>query len=173
MKSTGVVRRIDDLGRIVIPKELRKTLKIRDGESLEIFIEKDTILLRKFSSMDDMLNLSKKFIESVQPFLKEYNIAVTNLDQILSSSIKEDEGKEVTEEYRDLLNKRENISTFSVKKISFLENEEDVFLSICPLIVDSDVIGGIVVYSNAADIDDFARQLSQIFASFLEKNIEQ
>ena len=51
MKSTGVLRRIDDLGRIVIPKEIRKNLKIRDGESLEIFINGDAIVLKKYSFM--------------------------------------------------------------------------------------------------------------------------
>ena len=54
MKTTGVVRKIDDLGRIVIPKEIRRTLKIREGESLEIFVEDETITLRKYSSMEDL-----------------------------------------------------------------------------------------------------------------------
>ena len=51
MKSTGVVRRVDDLGRIVIPKEIRRTLRIRDGESLEIFVDREMIALKKFSKM--------------------------------------------------------------------------------------------------------------------------
>ena len=49
MKTTGIIRRIDDLGRIVIPKELRKTLRIKTGESLEIFVEGDDIILKKYS----------------------------------------------------------------------------------------------------------------------------
>ncbi|HRF36838.1 MAG TPA: AbrB/MazE/SpoVT family DNA-binding domain-containing protein, partial [Clostridia bacterium] len=59
MKATGVVRRIDDLGRIVIPKEIRRTLRIRDGESLEIFVDKEMIALKKYSSMDDMTEIAK------------------------------------------------------------------------------------------------------------------
>ena len=55
MKSTGVVRRVDDLGRIVIPKEIRQTLRIRDGESLEIFVDREMIALKKFSKMRDMM----------------------------------------------------------------------------------------------------------------------
>ena len=50
MKTTGVVRRIDDLGRIVIPKEIRRTLRIHDGESLEIFVDNEIITLKKYSS---------------------------------------------------------------------------------------------------------------------------
>lgn len=173
MKSTGVVRRIDDLGRIVIPKELRKTLKIRDGESLEIFIENDTILLKKFSSMDDMVDFSRKFIEAMQSHLKDHMIAVTDMDQVLSSSNKEDEVKEVTEEYRDLLNKREVISTFSIKKVALFTNDSEYYISVYPLIVDSDVLGGIVIYSSNSELDDFVSKISRVFASFLEKNIEQ
>ena len=57
MKSTGVVRRIDDLGRIVIPKEIRRNLKIRDGENMEIFIDLDSIILKKYSKLEDALNI--------------------------------------------------------------------------------------------------------------------
>lgn len=58
MKSTGVLRRIDDLGRIVIPKEIRKHLKIKNGESLEIFIHDDTVVLKKYSYMSDMEDIA-------------------------------------------------------------------------------------------------------------------
>ena len=60
MKSTGVVRRVDDLGRIVIPKEIRRTLRIRDGESLEIFVDREMIALKKFSKMSDMNEVFNK-----------------------------------------------------------------------------------------------------------------
>ena len=65
MKTTGVVRRIDELGRIVIPKEIRKTLKIKDGESLEIFLEDGNIILRKYSHFDDLKNFYDKFVDSI------------------------------------------------------------------------------------------------------------
>ena len=54
MKSTGVVRRVDELGRIVIPKEIRRTLRIKDGESLEIFVDREMITLRKYSKLNNM-----------------------------------------------------------------------------------------------------------------------
>ena len=53
MKCTGVIRRIDELGRIVIPKEIRKSLAIREGESLEIFIENDRLIMTKYSKLDN------------------------------------------------------------------------------------------------------------------------
>ena len=55
MKATGIVRRIDDLGRVVVPKEIRRTLKIREGDPIEIFTEKDgEIILRKYSQIGEM-----------------------------------------------------------------------------------------------------------------------
>ena len=60
MKSTGVVRRVDELGRIVIPKEIRRTLRIKDGESLEILVDKDMIFLKKFSKLSNMEDMAKQ-----------------------------------------------------------------------------------------------------------------
>lgn len=51
MKATGIIRRTDDLGRVVIPKEIRRTLKIREGDPLEIFIEKDCVCFQKYSML--------------------------------------------------------------------------------------------------------------------------
>ena len=65
MKTTGVVRKIDDLGRIVIPKEIRRTLKIRDGESLEIFVDKEMVTLKKYSTMEDLQEVAQKLTESI------------------------------------------------------------------------------------------------------------
>ena len=69
MKSTGIVRRIDDLGRIVIPKEIRKNLKIRDGDSLEIFTNESSIVLKKFSLMDDMISIANKLVVITNKFI--------------------------------------------------------------------------------------------------------
>ena len=54
MNTTGIVRRIDDLGRVVIPKEIRRTLRIRDGEALEIEVRDDNIVLKRYSSFGDI-----------------------------------------------------------------------------------------------------------------------
>ena len=56
MKATGIIRRIDDLGRVVIPKEIRRTLKIREGDPLEIYIEKDCVCFKKYSALGEMDN---------------------------------------------------------------------------------------------------------------------
>ena len=58
MKTTGIIRRIDELGRIVIPKEIRKNLRIKNGESLEIYLENDSIILKKYSQIESLKNVS-------------------------------------------------------------------------------------------------------------------
>ena len=66
MKATGIVRRVDDLGRIVIPKEIRRTLKIREGDPLEIYTEKDGgVIFRKYSPMSDLQDFAVQICESI------------------------------------------------------------------------------------------------------------
>ena len=85
MKTTGVVRRIDDLGRIVIPKEMRRTLRIRDGESLEIFVDEDFVALKKYSPLNDMASLAKTLADSIYSSINK-NIIVTDRDKIIACS---------------------------------------------------------------------------------------
>ena len=85
MKTTGVVRRIDDLGRIVIPKEIRKTLRIRDGESLEFFVDKETITLRKFSTSADLSDVSQALLDTICTTINK-SIFVTDRDKIVAGS---------------------------------------------------------------------------------------
>ena len=80
MKTTGVVRRIDGLGRIVVPKEIRRTLRIRDGEPLEIFVDKDFIALKKYSPMTDFRTLAQILVDSVYDSIS-LNIFITDRDQ--------------------------------------------------------------------------------------------
>lgn len=66
MKATGIVRRIDDLGRVVVPKEIRRTLKIREGDPIEIFTEKDgEIILRKYSQIGEMSEYAKQYADTL------------------------------------------------------------------------------------------------------------
>ena len=85
MKSTGVVRRVDDLGRIVIPKEIRRTLRIRDGESLEIFVDREMIALKKFSTMTDMDDISKQLVDIVNTVTHQ-NVFITDRDNFIAGS---------------------------------------------------------------------------------------
>ena len=86
MKATGVVRRIDELGRIVIPKEIRKTMRIREGENIEIYIDSnENIVLKKYSIMKKLGDFAQSFTDSIHSFLK-HNIIITDSDSIIAIS---------------------------------------------------------------------------------------
>ena len=109
MKATGVVRRIDDLGRIVLPKELRRTMRIKEGESLEIYTDGDNkIVLKKYSPVNQMTDFVKEFTESMSTTNKR-NIIITDNEKIVAASgdFKVDlTGKKISKELEERLKNR-------------------------------------------------------------------
>ena len=85
MKTTGIIRRIDDLGRFVIPKELRRTLRIKNGESLEIFVEGEDIILKKYSPMESIEDAAVKYVNSFNKVIK-HSVIVTDKDKVIAAS---------------------------------------------------------------------------------------
>ena len=85
MKTTGVVRRIDELGRIVVPKEMRRTLRIREGDSLEISSDNDSIVLKKYSLVESVDNFITQYVEAVHLSSKK-EIIVTDTEKVIALS---------------------------------------------------------------------------------------
>ena len=86
MKATGIVRRIDDLGRVVIPKEIRRTLRIREGDPLEIFTDREgEIILKKYSPIGELGTLSRLYSESLSQTMG-CTVLITDMDQVVSAS---------------------------------------------------------------------------------------
>lgn len=84
MKATGIVRRIDDLGRVVVPKEIRRTLRIREGEPLEIFTNREGgIVLKKYSPIGELAAFAKEYVEAVAQVAK-CTVCVTDRDRIVA-----------------------------------------------------------------------------------------
>lgn len=82
MKATGIVRRIDDLGRIVIPKEIRRTLRIREGDPLEIFTDREgKVILKKYSPIGELGSLAGIYADSLSKTL-DCTVCITNTDQV-------------------------------------------------------------------------------------------
>ena len=85
MKSIGIVRRLDELGRIVLPKEIRRNLGIREGENLEIFVEDDRVILKKYSKIKDYRETIETICELVTS-VYDMNLLVTDRDRVVYSN---------------------------------------------------------------------------------------
>lgn len=176
MKTTGVVRRIDDLGRIVIPKELRRTLRIRDGESLEIFVENEMITLKKYSSMSDIKEISNNLVNTInQTILK--NVIITDRDKVISASsnIKlQYLDKNISKYLEQKLNSREMVIEKNIQDVEIIDGlNESLAFVISPIIMNGDVVGNVVIFSDKEGITDGDVKLASIISSFLGKHIEE
>lgn len=173
MKSLGVVRRIDDLGRIVIPKEVRKNLKIRDGDTLEIFIEQDGIVLKKYSMVSDLINLINNLIDSINK-LVECNILVTSKEKIIACS-KNIENKYLGKNISNILllkikDRKEYYSDDLVQFVPGGEPLNNFFIS--PIVANSDIFGSVIIYSDN-ELNSNEILVGKLLCSFLIKNVEE
>ena len=150
MKLAGIVRRIDELGRIVIPKEIRKTLHIKNGENLEIFINDDQIILKKYSELGNLSELSDTIAQTLNLYLKT-SVLISDTDKFISISgplKKQYQNKEISETILKYINARK-IVTVQDKKINVTKDKtEDGNIVVSPIIANGDEIGSIVVVSN-------------------------
>lgn len=174
MKTTGVIRRIDELGRIVIPKEIRKNLRIKDGENIEIFIEGENIILKKHSILNKIKEDSKNIVEVVNYFLKK-NVIVTDRDKVVavSGNIKKQYSDQQISGYlNECIEDRKQILEENIKKVSFIEEqEEQSSYCIVPVISDGDV-DGLVIITSKENVDESDLQICQIVAKILSKSLE-
>lgn len=86
MKATGIVRRIDDLGRVVIPKEIRRTLRIREGDPLEIFTDREgEIILKKYSPIGELNQFAKQYADSLSQ-TTGHIVCIADRDQLIAVS---------------------------------------------------------------------------------------
>ena len=149
MKSTGITRRIDDLGRIVIPKEIRKNLKIKENEVLEIFIESENIILKKYSSFDDMDKVFERFINVLEDITLS-NVLITNREKIVGTSKRKEYdylNKDLGNIVLKTIEKKENV--FSTGTIELIENKEiTTNYYIKSIINDGDSLGAIIIFGN-------------------------
>ena len=112
MRPTGIVRRIDDLGRIVVPKEIRRVLRIREGDPLEIFTGKDgEVIIKKYSPLGELGTFAQQYVDSISQILG-CPVCVADRDQIIAVAgmpKKELVGKSIHKELEDVINDREAI----------------------------------------------------------------
>ena len=181
MKATGVVRRIDDLGRIVIPKEIRKTLRIKEGSPLEIFTEKEgDIILRKYSPIGEILAFSSEYAESLAK-VTDLIAIITDKDTVIavSGTTKKDLlEQKISQDLEKIIDKREAVITDSKDAILITEKgnkeKEAKAQVIVPIISDSEVVGSIILLSKEQDtkLTESEKKIAEVAASFLGNQME-
>lgn len=175
MKATGVVRRIDDLGRIVIPKEIRRSLRIREGDSLEIYSEgNDAIVLKKYSPIESIDSFAIQYADAIYSSSKK-EVIITDTEKIIAAAggfRKDIVGKRLDVRYDEKLQKK-NLQIFS--KNENVEITENLIiksaLAIKQISVYGDVIGSVIMIGENT-ITDIEKVLVESMAAFLSKYLE-
>lgn len=176
MKATGIVRRIDELGRVVIPKEIRRTLKIREGDPLEIFTDREgEIILKKYSPIGEMRTFAIQYAESMA-LNTEHIVIITDRDQVIAAAggKKDLLNKSLTKDFENILENRmlvkENTKGIRITDIDTERNSK----IIQPIICEGDVIGAVVVMGKdeAVKLSEIEVKIAAIAANFLGRQME-
>lgn len=175
MKATGVVRRIDDLGRIVLPKELRRTMRIKEGESLEIYTDGDNkIILKKYSPVNQMTDFVKEFTESMYS-TNQRNIIITDNEKVVSASGNFKDSlvdKRISKELEEKLKERRTQIIDKSMPLNIAENyqaTESVIIK--PINVFGDIMGCVIV-EGAPHITEAERSLAEFGGLFMSRYLE-
>lgn len=182
MKATGIVRRIDDLGRVVVPKEIRRTLRIREGDPLEIFTDREgEIILKKYSPIGELGAFAKQYAESLAQ-TTGYMICVTDRDAVIATAggaKKDYHGKSISHQLEQLIQERESLqaSAGERKFVPIIEEEMEGVTAetICPVISEGDAIGSVVMLGRdlKQKMGEVEQKLAASAAGFLGRQMEQ
>ena len=174
MKATGVVRRIDDLGRIVIPKEIRRNLRIRDGESLEIFVDGDNIVLKKFSIMKNIDEYASNLVLALHSLIKK-SVVITDGDSIIacSGNVRELLNKSISERMSSCIKRRESILERYNKELVITDDfSVECKYVINSIIANGDCIGLVIIF-DSDEIGDDDMLIASLASKILSKSIEE
>ncbi|NLW23426.1 MAG: stage V sporulation protein T [Tissierellia bacterium] len=182
MKATGIVRRIDDLGRVVIPKEIRRTLRIREGDPLEIFTDREgEVILKKYSPIGELSEFANEYCEALYENTNHTAI-ISDRDNIIAiagGSRKEYLDKRISPELERVMESRNTFVTSESNKPIKLyyeeENPEEYSAQvIAPIVMQGDPIGTIILMSKDPDatMGELEVKLIETAAGFLSKQME-
>lgn len=183
MKATGVVRRIDDLGRIVIPKEIRKTLRIKEGDPLEIFTDKEgEVILKKYSPIGELSEFATEYAETLAK-TTGHIACITDKDTVIAvsgGSKKEFLEQDLSNELEQLLEDKEIYTSKENNDVSIPitknDSSERKYNSqvVYPIVSQGDVIGSVILLSKDANtkMSDTELKVVQSAAGFLGSQMD-
>ena len=178
MKATGIVRRIDDLGRVVIPKEIRRTMRIREGDPLEIYTDNDgEVIFKKYSPIGELGGFAGQYAE-VMHKTAGFPVVICDRDHVIAvagMSKKEMLERRVSaslEEYME--NRKQFVRSSDAARLQPVEGVEHCALVQCPILAAGDVCGSVMFMQNdaAATATDTEIKLVQTAAAFLGRQME-
>lgn len=176
MKATGIVRRIDDLGRVVIPKEIRRTMRIREGDPLEIYTDREgEVIFKKYSPMGELALFSEHYAEAIYKS-ENLPIVICDRDEIIACAgmPKRDYiGRHLPNEIEFLTNQRSIYVRSSTDEEPIVIDNGWMINCFAPIITEGDVIGGVMAVTQS---NEFASEkivsLVRTSAAFLSRIIE-
>ncbi|RNA66039.1 stage V sporulation protein T [Alteribacter keqinensis] len=179
MKATGIVRRIDDLGRVVIPKEIRRTLRIREGDPLEIFVDRDgEVILKKYSPISELGDFAKEYAEALYDSLS-HPVLIADRDTYIAvagGSKKDYANKSIGDLVESAMNDRKTLIETSAGEYNIAGEAKDNLSGyvIAPIIASGDPIGAVVLLAKeSAKMGDVEKKLAETAAGFLARQMEQ
>lgn len=180
MKATGIVRRIDDLGRVVIPKEIRRTLRIREGDPLEIFVDRDgEVILKKYSPIGELGDFAKEYAESLYESTGHITL-ISDRDTIITvagASKKELLDKPIGNTLESCMENRKTLAEVSGGAYEIVKDVQDQYSSfvVAPIIAGGDPIGAVVLLSkdDSVKMGQLETKMAETAAGFLAKQMEQ
>ena len=178
MKATGIVRRIDDLGRVVIPKEIRRTLKIREGDPLEIFTNHDgEVIFKKYSPIGELGEFASQYAETLYK-TSGYPVCITDKDSIIAiagASKKDFFEKPFSNDVEKIMEEKTSFIAKGDKRLSVTDSTPNYTAGVvCPIISDGDTIGNVIVMQDDVrqNVSDTELKLANAASMFLAKQME-
>lgn len=179
MKATGIVRRIDDLGRVVIPKEIRRTMRIREGDPLEIYTNSDgEVIFKKYSAISEMSE-NAVYVADIMYKIAGCPVVIFDKDHVVASagvSRKEFAERRVTGQLEELMESRSQYfkSAGTDRKLYGAEGVEKAAIAAVPIISSGDVTGAVIFLETdpASEVSDLQKSLINASAQFLARQIE-
>ena len=179
MKATGIVRRIDDLGRVVIPKEIRRTMRIREGDPLEIYTESDgTVIFKKYSPIGELGEFAHQYAESLAK-TTGLPCCISDKDTIIAVSgapKKELADKKLSSAAEKIMNAKTGfLAKQGESNIAVVDGNENYKAGvIAPIVYDGDSIGTVMIISpdEKSNMGDVESKLAEVAAGFLGKTME-
>ncbi|WML55494.1 stage V sporulation protein T [Neobacillus sp. PS3-12] len=178
MKATGIVRRIDDLGRVVIPKEIRRTLRIREGDPLEIFVDRDgEVILKKYSPISELGDFAKEYAEALFDSLGN-PVLICDRDAYIAvagGSKKDYLNKNISNLVEKTMEDRNSVIMNNQENLSLYEGSDETIsaYTIGPIIANGDPIGAVIIFSKEGSLGEVEHKAVETAAGFLAKQMEQ